>query len=185
MRLTFRPVNSVTLVSRYEYQLSTIHTKPDSASGLGDVEASEMTSHIFSQNASWVPWSRLSLQAGFNYVLSETKTPVSDQTQAILNAQNNYLTLNFNSTFAVDNKSDLNLGYTYYRSDDYSDNSSFGVPYGAGATEHGVSATLVRRITDSIRLTVRYGFFHYEDETSGGHNNYDAHAIFTSVQYRF
>ena len=31
IRLTLRPVKNVTLVSRYEYQISTIHTAPDAA----------------------------------------------------------------------------------------------------------------------------------------------------------
>ena len=39
--LTLRPWQSVTLVSRYEYQWSTIHTTPDPVSGLGGVESSE------------------------------------------------------------------------------------------------------------------------------------------------
>ena len=77
LRLTLRPLPNVSLTSRYEYQLSTIHTAPDPVSGQPEVESSKMTSHILAQDVSWVPWSRLSLQAGFNYVLSETKTPAS------------------------------------------------------------------------------------------------------------
>lgn len=185
VRLTLRPHQSVTLVSRYEYQLSTIHTQPDSASGLSDVESSEMTSHILAQNISWTPWTRLCLQVGFNYVLSETKTPASDYTQAILNALNNYWTLNFNSTLVVDNKTDLNLGYTYYRADNYTDNSTVGLPYGSGAEEHGITATVVRRLTEKLRLTLRYGYYHLADEPSGGHNSYEAHVLFSGLQYRF
>ena len=184
-RLTFRPLPNLTLVSRYEYQLSTIHTKPDAASGLGNVESSEMTSHIFAQNVSWSPCSRLYLQVGFNYVASETKTPTSDYTQAILNSQNNYWTLNFNSGLVLDNKTDLNLGYTYYCADNYSDNSTVGLPFGSGAEEHGVTATLVRRISERVRVTLRYGYYHSEDQPSGGNNNYDAHVLFSSLQYRF
>src|SRR5262245_60028129 len=45
-RLTLRPRQNLTLVGRYEYQLSTIHTKPDGISGLGEVESAEMRSHI-------------------------------------------------------------------------------------------------------------------------------------------
>ena len=75
LRLTLRPRRNVTLVSRYEFQYSTIHTTPDPISGLSEVESSTMTSHIIAQDVSWTPWSRLYLQAGFNYVLSETKTP--------------------------------------------------------------------------------------------------------------
>jgi hypothetical protein len=185
VRLTLRPRQNVTLVSRYEYQLSTVHTKPDSISGLGEVESSDMTSHIIAQNVSWTPWSRLYLQAGFNYVLSETKTPTSDYTQAVLNSENNYWTLNFNSGLVLDNKTDLNVGYTYYRADDYTDNSTVGVPYGAGAEEHGITATVVRRLTEKLRLTLRYGYYHSEDETSGGNNDYIAHVVYSSLQYRF
>src|SRR4029077_3979480 len=132
VRLTLRPRPNLTLVSRYEYQLSTIHTKPDPISGLSEVQPSDMRSHILAQDISWTPWSRLFLQAGFNYVISETKTPASDVTQAILNAQNNYWTLNFSSGLVLDDKSDFKLGYFYYRADDYQNNSTVGVPYGAG-----------------------------------------------------
>jgi hypothetical protein len=175
----------VTLASRYEYQLSTIRTKPDALSGLGEVESSEMRSHIFAQDVSWTPWSRLNLQAGLNYVWSTTTTPASDYTQAVLDAQNNYWTVNFSSTFVVDDKTDLTLGYLYYLADNYKDNSSFGVPYGAGAEEHSVSAGITRRIRDNIRVFLRYGYYHYTDETFGGNQDYHAHAVSCTVRYLF
>lgn len=184
-RLTFRPLPNLTLVSRYEYQFSTINTKPDPTSGFSETQSSEMVSHILAQNVSWSPWARLYLQAGFNYVLSETRTPTSDYTQAILNAQNNYWSVNFNSGLVLDNKTDLNLGYTYYHADDYTDNSASGLPLGAGAEEHGVTATVLRRINDHLRLTLRYGYYHSEDPLYGGNSNYDAHVVFSSLQYRF
>jgi hypothetical protein len=184
-RLTLRPLKNLTLVSRYEFQRSTVHTLPDAASGLEEEESSEMTSHIFAQNLSWTPWARLYFQAGLNYVVSETKTPTSDYTQAVLDSQNNYWTVNFNSGLVLDNKTDLNVGYTYYRADDDTDNSSIGLPLASGAEEHGVTATVVRRISERIRLTLRYGFYHSEDDLYGGHRDYDAHVIFSSLQYRF
>ena len=184
-RLTLRPIQNVVLVSRYEYQYSTINTSPDSVSGLGEVQTSEMTSHIFAQNASWTPWSRLCLQAGFNYVWSETKTPASDYTQAVLNSQNNYWTATFNSSLVVDDKTDLNLGFVYYEAADYHDNSTAGLPLGAGANAQTVTASLTRRITQNLRLNLKYAFSHYNDWASGGNNNYDAHMIYSTLQYRF
>jgi predicted porin len=133
---------------------------------------------------SWSPWSRLYLQLGFNYVLSETETPAADSSPALASAQNDYWTLNFNAGFVLDNKTDLNLGYTYYNADNYVDNSPF-VSYGSGAEEHGINVTVVRRLTEKLRLTMRYGYYHYHDETSGGHNDYAAHLLYSSVQYRF
>jgi hypothetical protein len=183
--LTLRPRRNVTLFTRYEYQTSSIHTKPDSISGLGEVESSEMDSHLIGQNISWSPWSRLNLQVGFNYVLSETRTPASDYTQAILNAQNNYWTLDFSAGLVLDDKTDLNLTYVYYRADNYEDNAIDGVPYGAGAEEHRITATLVRRLTSNLRLNLKYGFCHYADELSGGHNDFESHFLSSSLQYRF
>ena len=185
LRLTLRPISTVSLVSRYEYQLSTINTAPDPASGMPDVESSTMTSHILAQDVSWVPWSRLSLQAGFNYVLSETKTPASEYTQAILNAQNNYWTMNLSSSFVVDDKTVLNLNYFYYQADDYQDNSSAGLPLGADAREHGVTATLTRQINPQLRFNLKYGYYKYKDAANAGNSNFEAQLLFASVQYRF
>jgi len=185
VRLTLRPWKNVTLLSRYEFQSSTIHTKPDSSSGLGEVESSDMTSHILAQSINWSPWSRLYLQASLNYVLSETKTPASEFTRAILNAQNNYWTLNFSSGLILDDKTTLNASYFYYRADNYQDNSTFGVPYGAGLEEHGVTAMLVRRLNKRTQLTFRYGFFANRDEASGGHNDYAAHMVSSSLRIMF
>ena len=184
-RLTLRPWQSVSLVARYEYQGSTIHTEPDPISGLGDTESAKLSTHIIGADANWSPWSRWSCTAGFNYVLSETKTPAADYTQAILNARNNYWMVNFTSDLVVDDKTDLNLGYYFYQADNYENNAPAGVPYGVGAEEHAVTAEIVRRLTEQLRLTLKSGYYHYTDDTSGGNNNFDTFLIFASLQYRF
>jgi hypothetical protein len=185
IRLTLRPWQNVTAISRYEYQLSTIRTEPDAAVGLSEVESSRMTSHIIGQDVSWIPWSRLSLQAGLNYVLSDTRTPASDVVQGILQSQNNYWTLNFSSGLVLDDKTDLNLSYFYYLSGDYSNNSRQGVPYGAGSQEHAVTATLTRRLSRNLRLSVKYGYYRYNDGAYGGNQNFGANLISATLRYRF
>jgi hypothetical protein len=185
VRLTLRPLSKVTLVSRYEYQDSTITTQPDPASGLNEIDSSHVYTHIFGQNATWIPLSWLCLQGGLNYVVSTTETPAAGATQAILNSQNNYWTVNFNSTFVLDDKTDLNLGYYYYRAADGQVGQVSGVPLGTDAAEHSVTATLSRRITKNLRWNLRYAFTHYEDMASLGNFNFDAHVIFSSLQYRF
>jgi len=47
------------------------------------------------------------------------------------------------------------------------------------------SLTLVRRINEHLRMTLRYGFFHSDDDLYGGHRNFNAHGIFSTIQYRF
>jgi hypothetical protein len=152
-----------------------------------------MTSHIIGADASWTPWTRLFLQSGISYVLSDTKTPASDASEsgnpglaaAILKAQNNYWTANVTTGLVLDRKTDLNLSYFYYVADNFTDNSPEGVPCGSGAKEHGVAATLVRRLSKHVRWKLRYNFYHYTDDLYGGNRDFDAHVVFSSLQYRF
>jgi hypothetical protein len=95
----------------------------------------------------------LYLQVGANYVNSELTTPVSSFTDAVLAAQNNYWSLNANAGFVVDDQTDLNLGYTYYRADNFTDNTPDGIPFGSGAEEHGINATVIRRINKNLRAS--------------------------------
>jgi hypothetical protein len=54
-----------------------------------------------------------------------------------------------------------------------------------GATEHAISATVTRQLSKSMRVLLKYGYFNYRDVTSGGHNNYQAHSLFSTLQIRF
>jgi hypothetical protein len=181
-RATWRPVNNLTLVARYDFQLSTIDTQGDN---LSSVESAETTSHILGASVSWVPWHRLYLQGSANYVNDQTDSPVSGITDAVLDSENDYWTGTLTAGFAVDDKTDLTATYFYYRADNYFDNSASGMPYGAGIEEHGITAGLSRQMSRRVRWTLRYGFYTSEDETSGGNNDYDAHMVYSTVQYRF
>lgn len=190
VRLTVRPSLKVTSVTQYDLRYNTIDAQPDPVAGFGEVETSRTISHVLAQNLSWAPLSRLFVQAGFNYVISETVSPASDYTQAILDARNDYWTVNLASTYVLSDKTDLSVGYYLYQAnnDDLTPELSDGavaVPYGAGATEHGLSVGVSHRLNERVRLNLRYGFAHYEDDTSGGNLDYEAHMVYGSVQYRF
>jgi hypothetical protein len=87
--------------------------------------------------------------------------------------------------FALDQRTDLRVEYSFYQANNYDNNALVALPYGMGATEHTVSASISRQIARNILLKVQYGYFHYTDQTSGGHNNYEAHSVFSSLQFRF
>jgi len=185
VRATWRPFNTLTLVTRYDFQLSTVDTKADF---LNNQQSAEITTHIISQSISWTPLARLYFEASASYALDGTDTPAPEvlgSNQVVLNAENDYWNVSGLVGYALDNKTDLQAQYFYYRANNYIDNSTFGQPYGAGAEEHAVTASIARQISKAVRVTLKYGFFRNRDETSGGHNDYDAHLVLASMQYRF
>ncbi len=186
IRLTWRVLPNLTSVTRYDYQISTVETRADQ---LSTVQSADLNTHILSQSLTWSPVDRLYLQGSISYVLDELTTPVSDSSATpglVQDSQNDYWFATLGAGYALSQKTDLTADYSYYRADNYqSGNYQVSVPYGASAREHAVSVGLVQRISRNLRCSLRYAYFHSEDETSGGNNNFDAHVISAGVQYRF
>jgi outer membrane protein assembly factor BamA len=118
-------------------------------------------------------------------VLSETKIPTSVSTPVLLPSQNNYWNVNASSGLVLDDRTDLKVSFFYYQADNYQNTSAYAVPYGAGEEQYTITTTLTRRITKNIRWSLKYGYSHYTDQTYGGHRDYDAHLVYSSLQYRF
>lgn len=197
IRVTFRPqipsaLGVVALVSRYDY----VHTTIDGQWSVDlvpfrEVQSGEITKHMISESINWNPLPRLYLQADLAYVLDDTHTPASDidltpnTTPTVLDFHNDYWTVTASAGFLLDDKTDLHVGYVYYHAKNFVDNALVAVPYGMGATENSISASISRQLTKQVRLLLQYTYYHYDDVLSGGHNNYEAHSLFSSLQYRF
>jgi hypothetical protein len=185
-RVTWRPCTYFSSISRYDFQHSTIDTTGDQ---LNRVESGDMVSHIFSQSFTVAPWNPVYLQLNGTYVFDELDTPATSQPGAAANlvteSRNGYWNAGALLGFALDERTDLQVQYSYYQSDDYINNSAVSTPYGDESREHGVTVELSRLLTPRLRLTLKYGFFDYNDDASGGHNDYTAHLAYSGLQYRF
>jgi hypothetical protein len=199
VRITCRPkiptwLGTLALISRYDFVRTEIDTQwqvfgngeilPEQQSGI-------ITKHVITESITWYPLARLYLQTNVSYVLDQTETPASqidlipNTSATVVNFRNDYWTVTAGAGFLLDDKTNLEADYSFYRATDYFKNSRVAVPYGMGATEHTLSAGVGRQINKQIRLTLKYTYFNYTDETYGGHNDYEAHSIFSGLQYRF
>jgi hypothetical protein len=106
-------------------------------------------------------------------------------TNFVPSLENGYFTGSATMGYALDEVSDLTLQYNYYHADNYENNYLWTQPYGASAEEHGITATISRQLNKRTTVSIKYGYFTANDETSGGNNDYDAHMLFGTVQYRF
>jgi hypothetical protein len=197
VRITFRPkipvrLGTLALVTRYDF----VHTEIDGqwfheGETLAELETGEIKKHVISESLTWNPLARFYLQANFSYVLNQTDTPANDinlepQTSpTVLNFRNDYWTVTSGIGYIIDDKTNFYADYSFYCANDHFKNPVVAVPYGLGATEHTVSATVTRQLTKDMRLLFRYGYFNYRDVTSGGHNNYRAHSLYSGLQVRF
>ena len=197
IRMTFRPklpawMGSLALVTRYDF----VHTSIDSQwffeeETLAELQTGEIKQHVISEALNWNPLPRFFLQANFSYVLNQTNTPANDinldpQTSpTVVNFRNDYWTVTSGIGYIINDKTDFYADYYFYCANDYFKNPVVAMPYGMGATENAVSATVTRQLTKNMRLLLKYGYFNYRDVTSGGHNNYQAHSLFSTLQIRF
>ncbi len=185
IRVTWRPLDKLTLVSRYDLQFNTYETR---AAGLGETQGARGVAHIIGETVTWTPFSRFYLQPGVNYVLDSTQSDAASAINPgspVEDSNNDYLQVTCTAGVVLDDKTDFQAQYTYYLSDNFRDISTYSQPYGSGTEEHGILASLIRRISPRLRVTLRYGFYTSRDELSGGHNDYDAHLVSTSAQYLF
>jgi hypothetical protein len=184
-RVTARPFATVSLVSRYDFQISTVDSRMD---GLSAVESADIKSHIFGQSITWTPLNRLFLQGSVNYVIDRTETPavglVPDQ-DLVQRSDNDYIDASVTAGYALTDKTDLQAQYFVYYADNFHDNSAVSVPYEASAEEHVITATLIHRISSAMQWTLKYGWFTLSDKTYGGRNDYEAHMVYSSYRFRF
>jgi hypothetical protein len=197
VRITFRPsipraLGTLSLVTRYDFMRTAIDSQwAVDGVALGVEQTGVITQHVISESINWNPLARLYLQADFSYVLNQTETPASsvnlipNTSPSVVNFRNDYWTITAGGGYIINNKTDFHASYTFYRANDYFKNSGVALPFGMGATEHTASGTLTRQLNKQVRLLLSYTYFDYTDETFGGHNNYRAHSIFSSLQFRF
>ena len=197
VRVTCRPkiptwLGTLSLVSRYDFLRSTIDTQWFlEGETFAEEQSGEIKQNVFSEALTWNPLARFYLQATFSYVLNQTDTPannidlIPNTSPTVVNFRNDYWTVTSGVGYIIDDKTDFYADYSFYCANDYFKNPAVAVPYGLGATEYTASATLTRQLTKQMRLLLRYGYFNYRDVTSGGHNNYQAHSLYSGLQVRF
>ena len=205
-RATWMALSNLSLVTRYDLQYSTVDTTSDPNNGslatvtpAGEIQSCNITDHIFSENVSWTPLACLNLQVGGSYVINSVDTPVAGSAginNIVLNGENDYWTLDASAGYEINDKTHLQLQYDFYRAADYVNNAGIaptaagtpgnaGLPYGAGAEQNSITATITRQISKEVQVSVKYGYYTNRDETSGGQNDYNAQLVYVSTQLKF
>jgi hypothetical protein len=205
VRMTWRPVSNVSLVTRYDYRHTeyenaginwskvnpAVSTSPniDPAVFYPIIESGDVLSHIVSQSATWSPTQALYLQGTVSWISSETDTPDTYSGDS----DNDYLCGTLTAGYAIDKRTEITASYTYYSANNYVNSVGFtGVNtmgYGLETQEHSVGVTLTRVLTPNMIWNLHYGYVSSNTDSSGdqsgGYDDFDAHMVSTGLQVRF
>ncbi len=99
--------------------------------------------------------------------------------------EDEYWMVSLAAGFALDDRTDLQVGVFYYEADNFVNNSAISTPYGTDGNEYALTARINRRINESMTWNAGYGYFQGDDDAVLSNNDYGAHVISTGFRYRF
>jgi hypothetical protein len=186
-KLTLRPCRYFNVAFKYQKLATDISTTTESVPLLapgGGLKSGNFDANIYSVSATLTPISRLYLTGLFS--LQDTRTiAFANDNPAVIPYHGNVWTVMGAAGYALDNKTDVNVEYTYSRTDNTTVNSSAGLPLGLSDQRTGLLVGLTRRISNNVVARLRYGFYDYNDRSGGGIDNYTAHLASASCIVRF
>jgi hypothetical protein len=140
-------------------------------------------SHIASINLTLTPWARLFFSATLAYQNAQTVTDANGSPSVAPYTGNIYSTI-LSGNYAFDAKTDLVGSYTFSTADFSQNNVAAGLPLGIDYHQHGLQAAIRRRISKDTTFGLQYRFYLYTEPSSGGVNNFEAHAVFATLVWR-
>jgi Planctomycete cytochrome C len=190
-KVTLRPVNWFKTTLSYKQLHTDYHTDTDPAafnanfiiSDGGELLAGRSDLHIYSLNTTFTPWRRLFLSTTFSYQQSSTATAANDSPSVVPYQGDTFSALG-NATYVLNQATDVLLTGSYSRSDYAQDNFAAGLPLGIRYTQYVIQAGLTRRITRNVIAKIQYSFFHYDEPTTLGVNDYNANTILGMVRVK-
>lgn len=173
-KVSFRPVPMVRTSLQYQLVSMDIDTNEDTDPTPTDVLTTNYDANIYTASVTATPLAGLFVTGLVSYQDVELKT-VDLEDAPVGSYEGDVLTLAVSTGMALDQRTNLNVQYSYSMTDNFEDISADGLPLGVESQRHAVLANLNRQITDNLSLLLRYGFYYYDDEASDGSDNYKAH----------
>jgi len=189
-KLTWRPCNEFNVAFKYQWLQSDIRTTTDSIfwgvnniTPGGELTSGKHDSMIYTLSATVLPTARLYITGLFS--LQDTHTAAFDNASPeVVSYKGDVYTGTLALGYALDEKTDLTAQYSYSRASNFQNNAA-GLPLGMDNEMHGATVGISRRIKENITVRIRYAYYEYNDDATGGMNDYQAHLASASCTVKF
>ncbi len=193
-RLTVRPCNWLKTTFTHRLVATDTHMTTESATNAADATqqvspggrafTGNYDAQVFSLNVSLTPWKRLHCFTTASYQ-DIRSVSMHDNSTAVVPYRGDLWSVMAHGRYLLTKKTDLTAGYTYSSANFRQDQFTEGLPVGMRYDLHGLLAGVVSRRTKNLTTKLQYGYYHYDEPTSGRANDYTAHAVFVSLSLRF
>ncbi len=150
----------------------------------GQLVAGEDRSQIYSVSLTYAPMPRLFLATTFSWQASTTTT-AADGSPTVVPYTGDTYTVLANGTYVFSQTTDLFAGYSYSEADYGQNNFAGGLPLGIQYQRHSLQVGVARRLRKTVSARLQYRFDYYNEPSSGGANNYQAHSLFGVLSFQF
>lgn len=150
----------------------------------GTLLAGTFDAQTVSLNFALTPVRRLYLSTTMSYVNSRTWTEVNGSPAVVPYKGAIYSAIS-SATYALSERSDLQLSYLFSLADYGQSNFADGLPVGMKYQQHRIQASVGRRFLNNFSARLQYGFYLYDEPSSGHFNDFTAHSLFATLTMRW
>jgi hypothetical protein len=192
-RLVMRPMSwlKTTLTYRWndsDYRTRTAATSSDDfgddATPGGELIAGRFESHTVSASAALTPIRRVNLATTLSYQTSRTTT-ADNGSLSVAPYDGHLWSLLTSASWTVDDATTL-FGSYYFSLARYGQNNwAAGLPLGVDYDRHGFQVGVRRALSKATAVRLQYGYYSYDEPTTGHLLDYTAHQVMAVVDLRF
>ena len=151
-------------------------------------DSMDAESHLIGETVTWSPNKNVYVQAGINlsYNVISTAYPRAGGLGNLRgqNSDNNYVTGNFLTGFAVDKNTDATVEYTYQKADNFVAAQAVGTqPYGAGYKDYSFSVGLKHKFSDKWVGSAKLGYIESRSDMTGGNSNFRGPLAYIAIEH--
>jgi mono/diheme cytochrome c family protein len=185
-KLTWRPRSWLKATLSYQIVDTDFRSDTDAitngAPG-GPLRAGMFNADVYGFNLMLTPFSRWYFSAAANYY--DSRAVSSDNgLPSVAPYRGDVYSVLGSATCTISTNTELTASYTFSKADYAQDNAAAGLPLGINYDWHVVQAGVTRRFRNAS-VNLRYAFYRYDEPTSGGFNDYTAHAVFAALTLRW
>ncbi len=181
-KLSLQPKSWIRTSFAYRLVETTIDTVFDNDPS--KVSSGDYDAHIYTLDVTFTPVSNLFLSLVQSYW--DIQGDSYDQSvDAVIPYEGDVFTSFASASYALDEKTELWLDYTYSRTNNFKDNADSGLPLLLDDRLQRVRTGLSRQLSDRLEMEVSYHLYEYAGEHNKGINDYSAHLVGVKISLDF